>query len=251
MSQITGSPVALLVFIVCALALLGLLKNTLGLGGPPAPVAKRFLTDRELAMLVAIERILPAHRVHAQVANRGHDYQKGRYRPSPRFKAHPLQGWILGLSALLTLIPMYGAAKQSGWIPDLAAAQSFPESGSVTVATSLSTKRLTSWLEVQTSNANAVVQLIDPVTREHVLSIYVAGDDRVRVPVPRGTYQMRLIGGQKWHGPIRFFGPNTSYETVVKPMTFERTATHIIDLRRRPDGNLHTRLNVTRPEPLR
>lgn len=183
--------------------------------------------------------------------NRGHDYQKGRYRPSPRFKAHPLQGWILGLSALLTLIPMYGAAKQSGWIPDLAAAQSFPESGSVTVATSLSTKRLTSWLEVQTSNANAVVQLIDPVTREHVLSIYVAGDDRVRVPVPRGTYQMRLIGGQKWHGPIRFFGPNTSYETVVKPMTFERTATHIIDLRRRPDGNLHTRLNVTRPEPLR
>lgn len=68
MSQITGSPVALLVFIVCALALLTLLKNTLGLGGPPAPVAKRFLTDRELAMLVAIERILPAQRVHAQVA---------------------------------------------------------------------------------------------------------------------------------------------------------------------------------------
>lgn len=68
MNQITGSPVALLVFIVCALALLSLLKNTLGLGGPPAPVAKRFLTDRELAMLVAIERILPAHRVHAQVA---------------------------------------------------------------------------------------------------------------------------------------------------------------------------------------
>lgn len=182
--------------------------------------------------------------------NRGHDYQKGRHRPGPHLKAHPLQGLILILSAVLTLIPMYGAAKRNGWIPDLASTQPFPESGSVTVAKSLSTQRVTSWLEVQTSNANAVVQLIDPDTREHVISLYVAGDDRVRVPVPRGTYQMRLIEGQKWHGTERWFGPNTSFETVVKPMTFERRATRIIDLRRRRDGNLKTRLNVSSPEPL-
>ena len=68
MTHLAGSPIALLIFMVCVVALLSLLKNTLGLGGPPAPVAKRFLTDRELAMLAAIERILPAHRIHAQVA---------------------------------------------------------------------------------------------------------------------------------------------------------------------------------------
>jgi hypothetical protein len=53
MNHLAGSPVAILVFMVCAVALLSLLKNTLRLGGPPAPVAKRFLTDRELATRLA------------------------------------------------------------------------------------------------------------------------------------------------------------------------------------------------------
>lgn len=66
MDILTGSPIALLVFLVCACALLAAFKNTAA--EPPAPIAKPFLTDRELAMLAAIERILPAHRVHAQVA---------------------------------------------------------------------------------------------------------------------------------------------------------------------------------------
>lgn len=36
--------------------------------GPPAPVAKPLMTQRERAILVQIERILPAYRIHAQVA---------------------------------------------------------------------------------------------------------------------------------------------------------------------------------------
>ena len=55
----------------CALiALASLMRPMLRLlaGGPPAPVARPFLTARETAMLVAIERVLPAHRIHAQVA---------------------------------------------------------------------------------------------------------------------------------------------------------------------------------------
>ncbi len=35
---------------------------------PPRPIAKRFLTGREQAMLVALERALPHCRIHAQVA---------------------------------------------------------------------------------------------------------------------------------------------------------------------------------------
>ncbi|WP_010339740.1 DUF2726 domain-containing protein [Sphingobium yanoikuyae] len=68
MNQLFETPIATVFLIVCAVALLVLLQGAAGLGGPPAPVAKRFLTDRELAMLTAIERILPAHRIHAQVA---------------------------------------------------------------------------------------------------------------------------------------------------------------------------------------
>jgi very-short-patch-repair endonuclease len=59
--------IALLVAIVCIIAIL----KALGAGslfGPPRPVAKRFLTQRETAMLTALERALPHCRIHAQVA---------------------------------------------------------------------------------------------------------------------------------------------------------------------------------------
>lgn len=36
--------------------------------GRPLPVARPFMTQRERAMLIQIERILPTYRVHAQVA---------------------------------------------------------------------------------------------------------------------------------------------------------------------------------------
>ena len=58
---------------------------------------------------------------------------------------------------------------------------------------------------------------------------------------------MRLIEGQKWHGTTRYFGPNTSYETVAELMTFEPRSGHIIDLHRRPGGNLKTQLMLSRP----
>lgn len=59
--------IALLVAIVCILAIL----KAIGAGnllGPPRPVAKRFLTPREAAMLATLERALPHCRIHAQVA---------------------------------------------------------------------------------------------------------------------------------------------------------------------------------------
>ena len=55
---------------------------------------------------------------------------------------------------------------------------------------------------------------------------------------------------QKWHGTTLHFGSNTSYETVVELMAFEPRSGHIIDLHRRPDGNLKTPLMLTRPQKL-
>lgn len=168
-------------------------------------------------------------------------------RPATRHGPHAL---IWGLSALLVFIPLYGEAQRTGWIPDFTAAAPFPETGSVTVARNIKRADIKSTLTVDASEANAVVQLFDPATGRHVFSVYVAANNRMTVPAPTGTFRMRLIEGQKWHGTTRYFGRNTSYETVAELMTFEPRSGHIIDLHRRPDGNLKTRLMLSRPEKL-
>lgn len=54
-----------IIFLICLVVLLTLLK---GVGGPPTPISKAFMTKREQAMLAALEQVLPMYRVHAQVA---------------------------------------------------------------------------------------------------------------------------------------------------------------------------------------
>jgi hypothetical protein len=180
----------------------------------------------------------------------GNGYSGGRYWSAARFTPHPWQKWIILLSALSILVPMYGELQRKGWLPDLAAAIPFPETGSVTVSRTIRAADVKSSLTVEASEANAVVQLFEPVTNRHVLSVYVAANNRVTVPAPIGTFRMRLIEGQRWHGTNRYFGPNTSYETVADLMTFEPRSGHIVDLHRRPDGNLKTRLMLSRPVSL-
>lgn len=65
MAMLAGHGVATLIFIGCLIVLLSLLRAA---SGPPAPVAKPFLTRREAAMLRALEQVLPMYRIHAQVA---------------------------------------------------------------------------------------------------------------------------------------------------------------------------------------
>jgi len=169
--------------------------------------------------------------------------------------AHPgHQNWLRaimwGLSVMLVLIPLYSDFQRKGWIPDLQAGEPFPGTGSVTVARAINRREITSRLTVITADANAIVQLFVPVPNAHVLSVYVAANSRTTIPAPAGTFRVRLIEGRKWHGTRRYFGPNTSYETVAELMTFEPRMGHILDLNRRPDGNLKTRLMLTRPESL-
>lgn len=188
---------------------------------------------------------LEDHELWFDARDIGHDYRKRRYRRAPGVGPHPLQKWTFLLPAILILVPMYGAAKREGWVPDLAAALPFPETGSVTVAISLKAGALRSSLSVAAGAANAVVQFFDPLTDRHIFSVYVAKHERVTVPAPIGTFRMRLIEGQRWHGTSRYFGPNTSYETAAELLTFEPSAGHIIDLNRRPDGNLKTKMMLS------
>lgn len=78
MPSLIGSSLAMIIFLGCAFALLILLNNSSSSPGGPTepvpaqaqaePVARQFLTEREEAMLAAIEQILPGHRIHAQVS---------------------------------------------------------------------------------------------------------------------------------------------------------------------------------------
>lgn len=141
--------------------------------------------------------------------------------------------------------------KRGGWLPDMAPAIPFPVSGSVAVNKLVEPGSATSRMRVTAGPANAVVQLFDPGTDDHVISVYVRKEEDVTVPVPPGTYRMRVIEGGKWHGSVRFFGPSTTYESVARLMTFTRTHFSGIDLHRRPDGDLETRIKLGDPPPLR
>lgn len=65
MAMLPGHGVAPQIFIGCLILLLSLLRAA---SGPPAPIAKPFLTRREAAMLRPLEQVLPMYRIHAQVA---------------------------------------------------------------------------------------------------------------------------------------------------------------------------------------
>ena len=182
--------------------------------------------------------------------NRGFDYRKDRWRPARQAGSHPAQNWILALSAMLALIPMYREAKRHGWFPDLEPSIAFPSSGSVTVSRSVDPRTATAKLRVRTQDANAVIQLYEPESDRHVISVYVGRNDDVTVPVPPGVYRLQIVEGNKWHGPTRYFGSSTTSDTAVAMMRFERRVIHGIDLHRRPDGNLATRANFSNPKPL-
>jgi hypothetical protein len=173
------------------------------------------------------------------------------HQPSVVLRAHPVQKWIYLLSALSFLLPAYREIKRAGWLPDWEEAVPFPSSGSVTVNREIDPRTATSRLRVITAEANAVVQLYDASTGVHIISLYVRRDDEVVVPVPPGTYRVKLVEGDKWHGRSRYFGSSTTSDTVIATMSFSRRLTLGIDLHRRPDGNLPTRPDLFNPKPLR
>ena len=183
-------------------------------------------------------------------ATRGFDYQKRRARPKAIGGVSPAQKWFLVLCALPMLIPAYREAKRAGWFPDREVELPFPASGTVTVNDSVDPKTARSRLQVAAGEANAVVQLFDRKTDGHVISVYVHRNDETSVPVPPGTYRMRIVEGDKWHGLTRWFGASTTYETVVRPMVFTRRWYPTINLHRSPAGNLHTSINIHNPKPL-
>ncbi len=182
--------------------------------------------------------------------NRGHDYQRGRSRSSRPASGSILRWLPFGLGIVLIAIPSWHELKREGWLPDPAPELSFPESGSVTLSAGVDPGSEMAQLAVTTADAHAVVQLFDPGSGGHVISVYVRKNDRTTVAVPAGIYRVKIAEGQRWHGRKEFFGTSTAYETVSQLMVFRRAEGHGIDLNRRPNGNLRTRANWRGPSPL-
>lgn len=193
-----------------------------------------------------------AGRVEGAWFNSSRSHVSQRSRPGG---SHPRTGlslrWLpFALSLLLTGIPAYHALKREGWLPDRRPELPFPESGAVTISPGVTARRATARLTVRASSANAVVQLFDAESGRHVISVYVRKNDQATIPVPPGVFRVKIAEGQRWHGPKRFFGYFTAYETVAQDLIFSPEQGHGLDLNRRPDGNLPARPNWRAPEPL-
>ena len=73
--QLHRLPTGTLIFYAGGLLLIGVIavvvsrmNDLLGSGSSPPLIAKPFLTNREYAMLAALEQVLPMYRIHAQVS---------------------------------------------------------------------------------------------------------------------------------------------------------------------------------------
>ena len=182
--------------------------------------------------------------------SRSHDYQRGGFRGFGSPTGRPVRWLSFVLSLLLVAVPAYHVLKREGWLTDILPVRAFPESGAVTIGPDVSARHATARLTVLASSAHAVVQLFDVGSGRHVISVYVRKTEQATIPVPPGAYRVKIAEGQRWRGQKEFFGFFTAYETVAQVMTFSVGQEHSIDLNRRLNGNLPTRPDWSRPEPL-
>ena len=74
--QLGRAPFAAVILLACIVMLFALIK---GADGSLAPIAKRFLTAREQAMLVALEHVLPKRR-HSKRSDRRRQSRRSSVR---------------------------------------------------------------------------------------------------------------------------------------------------------------------------
>lgn len=153
-----------------------------------------------------------------------------------RMPADPVRGWI----RLIVIALFVGGA--GGLIIGLVAMRRdaklpFPQSGSVTVANSYEPGHLMSKLDVRSGSDNAVLQFYDVETRSHVMSIYMAAHEKRLVPLPVGTYALRIAYGSDWYGFKNLFGKSTKFVLVRRQLAFGVGYGHVITLEQK-GGNV-------------
>ena len=188
-----------------------------------------------------------------EARNRGHDYQRGRWRTRPRFTPAPYwQALGVGVAIALVLAAWAGQGQIKRATSSLFASivgtnTGFPESGTVAVSSSVDLRTVRSHLTIQGGADNSIVQLLDPATAKNRLSVYVRAFERVTVPAPLGQYRVRFIHGREWADSRTFFGKGTLHDEVAGVMLFTRRVGHTLDLRLGADSNLVVRRIAAKP----
>lgn len=136
--------------------------------------------------------------------------------------------------------------RQNGYLPEFGTTVPFPESGEFKVRgryASGGTARFT----ITAGERNAVVQLVgrDGIP---VFMTFVRMNEMAAVLAPHGTWTLRLLEGDTWYGEEELFGLSSVVEDSRERLTFGNNGGHIIDLRRRFNGNLETNTNWLMPD---
>ena len=161
-------------------------------------------------------------------------------RPATPVGGAMISALLVGVTVAVQYVEHYG-------IPSFAAPAgpvlSFPHSGDVFVTSyaDLTHGQSTFGIKVPPADhSNYVVLLSSVATGRRIMAIYCRSGDDTRVPVPVGTYRVRVASGVDWYGLHDLFGRATHVEEVVPLMTASLTRGVGIEFRRRPDGDLPT-----------
>jgi hypothetical protein len=169
-----------------------------------------------------------------------------RWRPSNILTPGPMAGIGLALLLLFKCLTIFQDAQRNGHLPTFGTSQPFPSSGEFKVRGRYASGSTTSFT-ITAGERNAVVQLVGSDGLP-VFMTFVRMNEMAAVLAPYGTWTLRLIEGDTWYGEQELFGINGVVEDSRERLTFDGNGGHLIDLRRRFNGNLHTTTNWQRPD---
>jgi len=125
--------------------------------------------------------------------------------------------------------------------PSIAALRDLPNNGALHM---YSSRRAVAPLEVHTrgSRHHYFIKLVDAVSDDPILTVFVRGGHFVRTEVPLGVMKLRYAAGAEWYGDELLFGPDTSYAEIEDLFEFARIDGRVtgysVELFLQPNGNL-------------
>jgi len=103
---------------------------------------------------------------------------------------------------------------------------------------------------VSSAGDDYYIKMVDAVTGDSKVVIFVRGGQRTKVMVPVGNYDVRYASGSTWYGENYLFCPDTVYTKTDEEFAFSRTpdgySGFSVTLYKVAHGNLST--TAIRPE---
>lgn len=92
------------------------------------------------------------------------------------------------------------------------------------------------------SGASYAIRMVDARSGEELLTFFVRAGESHELPVPLGSYKVKMASGSKWYGLAVRFGPDTQYSELPGLTSFtvdgDQLSGHEVQLSRVRNGNL-------------